>query len=95
MSVRISWPGYAFKSKQVIIRDSSKNNNPILISKLARIIGFEVKCYIDVHRAIDGVDANWLLYPKGGIKFEHIILTKIIRVAKGSFQPILDVVRYY
>lgn len=86
-SLRVLFEGYAPYTRQINVRDSTKQRNSITVCKTAEVVAKEID---RIFRDIAGT-ASELQFGNMVVKKEDLILVKIMRVSESSIQPVFAV----
>ncbi|EIM80463.1 uncharacterized protein STEHIDRAFT_33963, partial [Stereum hirsutum FP-91666 SS1] len=100
ISVRISWPGYAFWSRQIPTRDFRTPPQPVTRAKLAKNVAKTVERFITEHqnRSMDdagdagsaAANQKWKIGGPDGIQATDLVLLHLENVSKSSWQVALQ-----
>ncbi|KAH9062575.1 hypothetical protein EDB83DRAFT_842378 [Lactarius deliciosus] len=91
--LRINWPGYGEWAAQIMTRDLTPAHNTITVEKFAKRVASAVCRFMDEQLRTDGWEARWRIGPSG-ITRDQVILIGVVRVSRGSWQPILQLNRH-
>ncbi|KAH9943838.1 hypothetical protein B0H21DRAFT_747805 [Amylocystis lapponica] len=93
-SLRLEWPmsawgrSYASYSRQITVRDSTKEDSSITVAKLARKIAEELKRFIELNQNFVLEDTRWKV-GRESVTLDRLLLVEARQVSEGSIQPVL------
>ncbi|KAF9653962.1 hypothetical protein BDM02DRAFT_3182392 [Thelephora ganbajun] len=87
-SLRIEWPGYRLWTGKFRAKNWGGTNAPVTRARLVSQLGRRIAEFIEAMEGVECADLAWKVGSKN-IKVDNLVLVSLIRVSKGSWQPVI------